>query len=99
MLPDRKWLSGDNLAFRSNILLHDAQYSAEEYKCRVGWGHSSMNDALQFATLMKVDRLLLMHHDPLHTDSDLDSLFHTVTNGFSFPFQYGMAYVGLTLQL
>ena len=70
--PD--WISGFALAERCSLLLHDCQYADEEYSERVGWGHSRVSDALVFARRSAADHVLLFHHDPLHTDSDLDQL-------------------------
>lgn len=69
-----EWTSGGGVALGADVLLHDSQYFEPEYVERVGWGHSSVADALMFARLLAVERLLLFHHDPLHTDDDLDDL-------------------------
>ncbi len=68
------WVSGYSVAAGAGVLLHDAQYTDEEYWRHVGWGHSSVAQAVEFAALAGVDRLLLFHHDPLHSDSDLAAL-------------------------
>jgi phosphoribosyl 1,2-cyclic phosphodiesterase len=65
------WLSGYSLARDATLLLHDAQYREDEYGPRRGWGHSSVAHAVAFARATRAHRLLLFHHDPLHTDSDL----------------------------
>jgi phosphoribosyl 1,2-cyclic phosphodiesterase len=69
-----EWVSGYALAFTVDVLLHDAQYTAEEYSARVGWGHSKVDDAVAFALSAGAGRLVLFHHDPLHADSDLEAL-------------------------
>jgi phosphoribosyl 1,2-cyclic phosphodiesterase len=56
----------------ADLLLHDAQYTDEEYKCRRGWGHSTYRDAVGLAIEADVKRLGLFHHDPDRTDADLD---------------------------
>lgn len=68
------WISGFALAHGTDVLLHDAQYTDEEYESRVGWGHSSMSDALAFARLAEAGRLVLFHHDPLHADDQLERM-------------------------
>ena len=68
--PD--WISGFGLAERCSLLLHDCQYTDEEYPSGVGWGHSRMSDALLFARRSEAERVLLFHHDPLHSDVELD---------------------------
>jgi phosphoribosyl 1,2-cyclic phosphodiesterase len=71
---DAEWTSGFALAFGADLLVHDAQYTDEEYRQRVGWGHSSVGDAVSFATRAAVERLVLFHHDPEHDDPWLDRL-------------------------
>jgi phosphoribosyl 1,2-cyclic phosphodiesterase len=68
------WISGFALARAVDVLLHDAQYSEEEYPGRVGWGHSSVADAVLFAGIAAAQQLVLFHHDPLHSDGDLETL-------------------------
>ena len=75
LLKDLKWLSGSDLAVNADLLLHDGQFSSEEYANKVGWGHCSMADATAFAELAGVKHLLLFHHDPSHSDQELDQLF------------------------
>jgi phosphoribosyl 1,2-cyclic phosphodiesterase len=68
------WLSGFDVAVGAQTLLHDSQYTEEEYGTRVGWGHSSVADAVLFARQTSVEQLLLFHHDPLHDDRQLEAL-------------------------
>ena len=70
--PD--WVSGYSLANGADLLLHDSQYTEEEYPGRVGWGHSSIAHMVTFALITKVRRLLMFHHDPLHSDAQLESM-------------------------
>jgi phosphoribosyl 1,2-cyclic phosphodiesterase len=72
MSPD--WISGSSLADDVDVLLHDAQYSVEEYADKVGWGHSSVADAVAFARASNARRLLLFHHDPSHSDEVLERM-------------------------
>jgi phosphoribosyl 1,2-cyclic phosphodiesterase len=70
---DDDWISGFELARDATLLLHDSQYTDDEYPDHVGWGHSPLSDALVFARRTAVERLLLFHHDPLHSDDFLDA--------------------------
>ena len=71
--PDaRSWTSGWGLANNVDLLVHDAQYTEEEYAARVGWGHSTLADAIAFARHAVARRLLAFHHDPAHDDDFLD---------------------------
>ena len=68
------WTSGYELAEGADLLVHDAQYTADEYEKHVGWGHSSIDHALAFADMAKVGRLVTFHHDPEHDDATIDRL-------------------------
>jgi phosphoribosyl 1,2-cyclic phosphodiesterase len=68
-----EWMSGFDLACGADILLHDCQYTDDEYPEHLGWGHSPLEDALVFARRTEVQRLVLFHHDPLHSDDFLDA--------------------------
>jgi phosphoribosyl 1,2-cyclic phosphodiesterase len=83
--PD--WTSGVSLAAGVNLLIHDAQYSDAEYEEHVGWGHSSYSQALAFAALAGVERMVAFHHDPAHDDSTLDHLIDEAKETPDLPFE------------
>ena len=70
----RAWTSGGALAAEADLLIHDSQYSTQQYLDHVGWGHSSLRQSLDFATLSEAKHLVPFHHDPGHTDEDIDRL-------------------------
>jgi phosphoribosyl 1,2-cyclic phosphodiesterase len=67
-------LSGLAVAGGVDLLFHDAQYTAEEYTARVGWGHSSIPDFTAFVQRADPARVLMFHHDPAHSDSDVEAM-------------------------
>jgi phosphoribosyl 1,2-cyclic phosphodiesterase len=69
-----EWTSGAALAADVDLLIHDGQYSGDEYAAHVGWGHSSLPDALRFGELAGVKHLVAFHHDPGHGDDALERL-------------------------
>ncbi|MBD0282584.1 MAG: MBL fold metallo-hydrolase [Thermoleophilaceae bacterium] len=69
-----EWISGFELARGATVLMHDGQYTSDEYSRRVGWGHSRLADALAFGRRVGAKRLVVFHHDPLHSDDFLDAL-------------------------
>jgi phosphoribosyl 1,2-cyclic phosphodiesterase len=75
-LVDRSsdWISGAALAEDVDLLFHDAQYFEDQYETRVGWGHSSVSDAVAFRRAVGARRLLLFHHEPQHSDASLERL-------------------------
>jgi phosphoribosyl 1,2-cyclic phosphodiesterase len=67
------------LAEGADLLVHDAQFSREEYLgkvgfSRVGWGHSPWEDAVEVARLADVAQLRLFHHDPRRNDAGVDDI-------------------------
>jgi phosphoribosyl 1,2-cyclic phosphodiesterase len=63
-----------NLAKDTDLLIHDGQYTADEYKKFKGWGHSSWEQAVEVAIRANVKKLIITHHDPDHNDDFLDSM-------------------------
>ena len=79
MTPD--WISGFELARDADLLIHDCQYTDDEYPDHVGWGHSRLTDTLAFARRVEAKRTLLFHHDPMHSDDFLDAYFGAGARG------------------
>jgi phosphoribosyl 1,2-cyclic phosphodiesterase len=67
-----EWISGYALAENASLLIHDCQYTDDEYPQHIGWGHSRVSDTLAFARRVAAQRLALFHHDPMHEDDMLD---------------------------
>jgi CheY-like chemotaxis protein len=63
----------------ADLVIHDAQYVASEYRQKVRWGHSTMEYAVDVAIAANAKRLVLFHHDPLRTDAALDRLLAQAT--------------------
>jgi phosphoribosyl 1,2-cyclic phosphodiesterase len=96
---DKKWISGFDLASSADLLLHDAQYTPQEYQNKLGWGHSSMDDALKFSAIAEVKHLLLTHHDPSHSDEQLDHFFTNLKSRNNYSFPYELAAEGMQIEL
>jgi phosphoribosyl 1,2-cyclic phosphodiesterase len=71
---DGEWISGYTIARDADLLIHDAQYTDEEYGGHLGWGHSALCHSLAFAQKTGTRRLALFHHDPQRTDDQLDRI-------------------------
>jgi phosphoribosyl 1,2-cyclic phosphodiesterase len=69
-----EWSSGHDLARDVDLLVHDAQYTDDEYAARVGWGHSRVSDAVDLARTAGARQLVTFHHDPAHDDDELDAM-------------------------
>jgi ribonuclease BN (tRNA processing enzyme) len=73
-LGEAEWMSGYQLAAGASALIHDAQYTDEEYQARIGWGHTSFSQLADYVEMTGAERLVTFHHDPSHTDETLDEL-------------------------
>jgi CheY-like chemotaxis protein len=58
----------------ADLVVHDAQYTLDEYPEKRTWGHSPAERAVDFALAARVKRLALFHHDPGRSDDDMDRL-------------------------
>jgi ribonuclease BN (tRNA processing enzyme) len=100
---ERAWISGSGLAEGASLLIHDGQYADEEYPAHVGWGHSSISDAVAFADRADVERLFLFHHDPTHDDHLLDRLAEHARQAWAArgrdPDQVALATEGATIRI
>ena len=99
MIKESKWVSGYDIAEGVDILLHDSQYTPEEYIHKRGWGHSTINDACLFGSLAEVKRILLSHHDPSHSDAFLEEMLSSFKkNAGNIP-QAALAKEGIEFEL
>lgn len=86
-IPDHGPASADDLggavaelARGVDLLLHDAQHTAEEWPARAHYGHSSAEFAVALGEECKVARVVLFHHDPNRTDSEVEGLLARFSN-------------------
>ncbi len=94
-----EWTSGFDLAQGVDLLIHDAQYTDDEYPRHVGWGHSALRHALRFAELAGARHLVPFHYDPAHTDVFLARVFAGLRDSRRLPFQVTPAVEGLSFEL
>lgn len=83
-----------------DLMIHEAQYSDEEYVQREGWGHSSLSNAAAFIKLASIKDWVVTHHDPKHTDAELlesAEKLKTILQDMKHPCQVRMAYDGMLI--
>ncbi len=66
----------------ADVLITDCTYTDEEYKTKVGWGHSCTSQVTNFADQAQVKKLYLYHHDPDQNDDAIEQKFETYQAGF-----------------
>lgn len=98
--PDRLDENVLFLARHADVLIYDATYTDEEYysekSSKIGWGHSTWQEAVKVAKAAEVKKLVIFHHDPLHNDAFLDNVGEQVAQKFPNSL---MAREGLSIQL
>jgi phosphoribosyl 1,2-cyclic phosphodiesterase len=62
------------LAKGADLLIHDAQYTLDEFRAKRDWGHSTVEYAVEVAGRADASMLALFHHDPAHSDDFVDGL-------------------------
>jgi ribonuclease BN (tRNA processing enzyme) len=84
----------------ADLLIHDAQYTPAEFELKAHWGHCTIDYAVRVAKEAGVPRICLFHHDPAHSDDDLDQLLaEAQAQGEALGVDVISAYEGLTLTL
>ena len=98
--PDRIDEQVLQLARNADVLIYDATYTDEEYysekSSKVGWGHSTWQEAVKLAKAAEVKQLVIFHHDPLHNDDFLDRVGEQAARQLPNTI---MAAEGLTIQI
>ena len=72
--PNTNYDQWVNFLHGVDVLIHDAQYTEEDMPHKHGWGHSLISQVRQLATDAEVGTLVMFHHDPDRTDSELDEI-------------------------
>ncbi|MEO8353122.1 MAG: response regulator, partial [Chthoniobacteraceae bacterium] len=55
-----------------DVLVHEAQYTSEEYPQKIGWGHSCVANACVLMKFAGIKKWIITHHDPSHDDDFLE---------------------------
>ncbi len=85
-----------------DLLIHDAQYTPDEFAEKRHWGHCTVNYAVNVAKESGAKALSLFHHDPSHSDDAVDDMLQralTARDGAGGPTEIVAASEGLTVSL
>jgi len=83
----------------ADLVVHEAQYTSEEYATKIRWGHSSVSNACTLMKLAGVRRWIITHHDPMHDDAFLEAklqLTRQVLERLGHEMQVSHGYDGMT---
>lgn len=84
----------------TETIIHEAQYFPEEYRDRIGWGHSSITNATILIKECGIKKWFVTHHDPAHTDAILRKKMQMhvdVLNDAKYNCSINLSYDGLIL--
>ncbi|MEQ1858563.1 MAG: response regulator [Chthoniobacteraceae bacterium] len=74
MIPDPSEADLAEFIRGVDVLIMDSQYTSEEYKTHVGWGHGCVDEVVRLAIENRVKRLFTFHHDPSHDDRFISAM-------------------------
>ena len=94
-----EWISGFPLCENADVLIHDSQYTEEEYPSHIGWGHSAIDHVVHLGNAAKARQLVLYHHDPGHSDAALEAMHARACELWEGDTLPVLAYEGLELSL
>jgi phosphoribosyl 1,2-cyclic phosphodiesterase len=76
-----------HLARNADVLIIDCAYTDEEYwsitSPKIGWGHSTWQEAVKLAEAAQVKQLVIFHHDPSHSDDQMDEIARSAQARFA----------------
>jgi ribonuclease BN (tRNA processing enzyme) len=82
----------------ADLVIHDAQYTPDEFEQKAHWGHCTVDYAVHVAAEAGARRLALFHHDPAHDDDTIDGLAgHAADLGDRRGVEVLAAHEGLTI--
>jgi phosphoribosyl 1,2-cyclic phosphodiesterase len=97
--PEPEWTSGYDLAAGVDLLIHDAQFTDQEYACSVGWGHSAYRHAFEFARRVGAKEMVVFHHDPSHDDNTIELMLEDAMRRFAPAFRVSGGREGAVFEL
>jgi len=86
----------------ADLVIHDAQYTPEEFPSKKNWGHSTYEYAVGMAAAAGVRQLALTHHDPFHDDAfvaEIERRAREYADGLGYEVEVRCAFEGLELAI
>ena len=68
---DTAWKRLSEFSKAADLILYDAPYTEEEYEGKTGFGHSTMEKAVELQQVTGAKKVLISHYDPRKTDETL----------------------------
>jgi ribonuclease BN (tRNA processing enzyme) len=57
---------------KADVVIWDGMFTREELRTKTGWGHSSIQQGIDFFSTLNCGEIIISHHAPYRTDAELD---------------------------
>ena len=64
------------------MVIWDGMFTKEELRTKAGWGHSSIEQGIDFFSTVNCGQIIISHHAPYRTDAELDKINQSLPYGF-----------------
>ena len=68
-------------AENADIVIWDGMFTEEELRVKTGWGHSSIQQGIDFFSSLNCGEIIISHHAPYRTDAELDTIEESLPTG------------------
>ena len=68
-------------AEKADVVIWDGMFTREELRSKTGWGHSSIQQGIDFFSNLNCGKIIISHHAPYRTDAELDIIEQSLPNG------------------
>ena len=68
-------------AENADMVIWDGMFTEEELRVKTGWGHSSIQQGIDFFSSLNCGEIIISHHAPYRTDAELDTIEESLPTG------------------
>ena len=68
-------------AEKADVVIWDGMFTEEELRVKTGWGHSSIQQGIDFFSNLNCGEIIISHHAPYRTDAELDIIEQSLPTG------------------
>ena len=66
---------------KADLVIWDGMFTEEELQVKTGWGHSSIQQGIDFFSSLNCGEIIISHHAPYRTDAELDIIAESLPTG------------------
>ena len=65
---------------KADVVIWDGMFTSAELRSKTGWGHSSIEQGIDFFSNSNCGKIIISHHAPYRTDAELDIIEQSLPN-------------------